>query len=159
VSNPVKHRGVVFESGDSFLIVPSLSCAQAEELGPVLDQDQAVKPPAADASASEWAAFRASVRARRQSWLKVITAAVRRNYPEKSPDQIASEIDEVDLRDAYMAAIGISAGAPSYAVLEAIVNSGRPADQILADLRTLVAKAQKRVRDPQELAPTELGPR
>ena len=146
----VKHRGVAFETGDSVLIIPSISAAQADELSDVLSADRPVGLKADDPG------YGAAARMRRAGWLRVVTAAIKRNYPDMSDAQIAEAINEEDVFDAFRVASGNAPAIVPLSVIEMAL-AGENDAQTVARLRDIVAKGRRRIKDPEELAPAAPG--
>lgn len=93
----VPFRGVAFEYGDSYLIVPPITIDDAEELSGDID---AAKNP----NGEPMAQF--------QSQLRVITAAIRRNYPDMTDKEIKRFLDMDNMPFVYVAAVGLNKRAP-----------------------------------------------
>ena len=104
----VKYRGVPFEWGDTFLIVPPLTCKQAEELSGELDKDISLVSPSAVATNEDWKIYRRSVREKKSAWKMVGLAALQRNY-ELTTEEIDDFFTEGNILDVYRAALGMTA--------------------------------------------------
>ena len=156
MSNPVKHRGVVFETGDSHLIIPSISCGQADALADALDKNVTIQPLPENPSDEQKSAYRKAIRDRRAAWMEVITAAVQRNYSQMTPEQVADALSEEHIREAFLAASGVDSGVVGIDWIQKVLDSSTP-DQAVASFRAVATKRQ-RVKDPEELAPAP-GPK
>ena len=115
LNKPVRFRGVPFEFGDEVLIVPSLTCDQAEALAEEIDL--ATSPvgmtSAAEVMAMDDAAFRshtAAVRQRRAAMNKVISTAVRRNYPDIGAPDLTELVTQENVQDLFNAAMAYTPG-------------------------------------------------
>ena len=103
----VKYRGVPFEWGDTFLIVPPLTCKQAEELSGEIDKDISLVPPSTVATNEDWKNYRKSVREKKTALKTVGLAALQRNY-DLTPEEIADFFTEENLFDVFRAALGLT---------------------------------------------------
>ena len=106
LKKPVRFRGVPFEFGDDALIVPPITCDQAEALAEEIDLATSPaglkRPDELMAMAGE--AFRqhtAEMRKRRAAMCKVIDTALTRNYSEALDGFVTQE----NVQDAFNAAM------------------------------------------------------
>lgn len=97
----VKHSGVAFEYGDEQLIVPPLTVGQVEQLTPTLVEHDGI-----DAKDFNGVTARLVLR------VKVISAALRRNYPELSDTEISEFVTGNNADLAFAAALGSDRTSP-----------------------------------------------
>ena len=107
LKKPVRFRGVPFEFGDDVLIVPPITCDQAEALAEEIDL--ATSPAGlshpAEVMALDDKAFRAhtlTIRNRRVAMRKVIDAALSRNYVDTD---LAEFVTQDNLQNVFNAAM------------------------------------------------------
>lgn len=112
MKKPVRFRGVPFEFGDDVLIVPAVTCDQADALAAEIDlatSPAGLKKPD-EMMALNDEAFRqhtAAARERRVAMRKVIAAALSRNYPG---DDLAEFVTQENVQDAFNAAMAYTPG-------------------------------------------------
>jgi hypothetical protein len=114
LTKPVRFRGVPFEFGDDVLIVPAVTCDQADELAKEIDYATSpvgLKNPT-EMMALDDVAFRkhtAEMRERRAAMRKVICAAMSRNYPDMGVD-MSDFITQENVQDLFNAAMAYTPG-------------------------------------------------
>jgi hypothetical protein len=111
LTKPVRFRGVPFEFGDEVVIIPPVTCDQAEALAAEIDLATSPaglkRPDELMAMAGE--AFRqhtAEMRERRVAMRKVIDRALTRNYP----DALDGFVTQENVQEAFNAAMAYTPG-------------------------------------------------
>ena len=114
LTKPVRFRGVPFECGDDVMIVPAITCDQADTLAEEIDQ--ATSPSGIkqvqDVMNMDAAAYRshsAALRGRRSAMQKVIMAAVGRNYPDLPVETANELVTQENVQDLFNAAMAFGA--------------------------------------------------
>jgi len=104
----VEFRGVPIEFGNTVLIVPPITCDQADELIDSIEAATNVPEGEREKTKTEdgYRDWYRKVRARRKEMRKVISAAVRRNYPEISDPEINCFVTEENVHRCFNAATG-----------------------------------------------------
>jgi hypothetical protein len=108
LKKPVRFRGVPFEFGDDVLIVPSVTCDQADVLAAEIDlatSPAGLKRPdeMMAMAGEEFRQHTAEMRERRAAMRKVISAALSRNYPNLEAGEFVTQENVQDLFNAAMA--------------------------------------------------------
>ena len=106
----VTYRGIPFEWGLGKLIVPVITCRQAEEpeMISLMSKDVAIPRPAMDAMADEWDVWNERIRDKIRSLNKVSAVAIRRNYPDITDEELGDFFTSENSLTVYQAAVGSS---------------------------------------------------
>jgi hypothetical protein len=106
-TKPVRHRGVAFEFGDFWLIVPAITFDKLGELVDVVTVASSPPNMAVDKTMTteQWEKFREFQWQQQQARHKIVVTAIRRNYPQITDEDLADFIDESNLTSLFNAAM------------------------------------------------------
>jgi len=122
MTEPVKFRGIAIECGDKVLIVPPLSTKQLEDFSEQLDLLTAPK----DFSFKTWGKFV------HDNMVPVALAALQRNYPEITEEEVLDFIDTDNYAAILNAFLGqskadkVRVGEPFPAVMPGVASTPTP---------------------------------
>jgi hypothetical protein len=101
INGRVKHSGVAFEYGDTKLIVPPLSVKQVRGLSDTLKEHDRMISDTDSGTLTE------RMMATLDHKIRVVTAALSRNYPDITEDEVSEFVTMDNSNDVFYATIGV----------------------------------------------------